>query len=77
MGSLFGGGPSLPPPLPPLPTLEDPEIKRTREKERLARRRRRGLGATRLTRPGLGDVEPLVDRPRLTTTLGGGRVAGS
>ncbi len=77
MGSLFGGGPSLPPPLPPLPTLEDPEIRRKREKERLARRRRRGLGATRLTRPGLGDVEPLVDRPRLTTTLGGGRVAGS
>ena len=51
MGSLFGGGPSLPPPLPPLPTLEDPEIKRKREKERLARRRRRGLGATRLTQP--------------------------
>ncbi len=75
MGSLFGGGPSLPPPLPPLPTLEDPEIKRKRENERLARRRRRGLGATRLTQPGLGDVEPLVDRPRLTTTLGGGRLA--
>ena len=74
MGSLFGGGPSLPPPLPPLPTLEDPEIKRMREKERLARRRRRGLGATRLTQPGLGDVEPLVDRPKLTSTLGGGGV---
>ncbi len=74
MGFIFGGGPSLPPPLPPLPTLEDPEIKRKREQERLARRRRRGLGATRLTQPGLGDVETLVDRPRLTSTLGGGGV---
>ena len=74
MGFIFGGGPSLPPPLPPLPTLEDPEIKRKREQERLARRRRRGLGATRLTQPGLGDVETLVDRPKLTGTLGGGGV---
>ncbi len=74
MGFIFGGGPSLPPPLPPLPTLEDPEIKRKREQERLARRRRRGLGATRLTQPGLGDVETLVDRPKLTSTLGGGGV---
>ncbi len=74
MGFIFGGGPSLPPPLPPLPTLEDPEIKRKRENERLARRRRRGLGATRLTQPGLGDVETLVDRPKLTSTLGGGGV---
>ena len=74
MGFIFGGGPSLPPPLPPLPTLEDPEIKCKREQERLARRRRRGLGATRLTQPGLGDVETLVDRPKLTSTLGGGGV---
>ncbi len=75
MGSLFGGSPSLPPPPPPLPTLEDPQIRAKREKARLAKRRRRGFGATRLSPAGLGDVETLTDRPRLTTTLGGGRVA--
>lgn len=71
----FGGGPSLPPATPPPPTLEDPEVKRRVEKERLAKRRRKGFAATTLTKPGLGDVPALTDRARLTTTLGGGRVA--
>ena len=75
MSAIFGGGPKLPPPPPPPPTLEDPAVKARVEKERLARRRRKGFAGTRLTKPGLGDVAALTDRPRLTTTLGGGRVA--
>lgn len=53
-GGLFGGAPSppamvLPPPLPPLPTPEDPEIARKAEKDRLAAQRRKGLLTTNLT----------------------------
>jgi hypothetical protein len=45
----FGGAPSAPPPLPPVPTREDPAIAEAREKLRLAERRRAGRRATNLT----------------------------
>ena len=40
---------NLPPPVPPIPNLDDPGVIRRREEERLARRRRRGFDSTILT----------------------------
>lgn len=66
--SLFGGGadmPALPPPPPPLPTPEDPAVKaNAKNKERLALAAR-GLAATQVSAPGLGDTTPNVQRKTL------------
>ena len=48
MGALFSS-PKPPGPLPPLPNLDDPEVRLRRQEERLARRRNRGQGTTILT----------------------------
>ena len=73
-GISFGGGPSLPPPLPPLPTRADPAIAESKRKLRLSALRRRGRGATILAgRSGgsqLGSGQ--VDQPQ----AGGARLGG-
>lgn len=64
----FGGGPSAPPPLPPVPTREDPAIAEAKERLRLAERRRSGRRASNLT----GSQETLgnsvVARPSANTS---------
>ena len=70
LSGLFGSKPKTPAPPPPIPTpaiVADSSSERARkEEERLARQRRSGLKATRLT-SGLGDDETSLNR----TTLGG------
>lgn len=70
-GSIFSPPkPSPPPPPPPLPTsasvAASASEKARKEEERLARQRRSGLKATRLT-SGLGDNDTAEQR----STLGG------
>ena len=62
--------PSLPPPLPPLPKSDDPEISRRKEEARLAQLRRKGLDDSILT-SGLGDTSPPPVNEK--TLLGGAR----
>ena len=55
MGFIFSPPKPKVEPLPPLPTSEDPAVKRRKEELRLAQKRRRGRAATILT-GGLGDT---------------------
>ena len=64
----FGGGPSAPPPLPPLPTREDPAIAAAKEKLRLAERRRSGRRAANLTGTQATLGNSLVARPAASTS---------
>ena len=71
LSSLFSPKPpSRPAPPPPLPSASDvansEAEKRRKEEERLARKRRSGLSATRLTPgSGLGDEGSVADRSEL------------
>lgn len=72
MGGLFGGGqaPQIIEPA-PLPERDDSAVKAARQKAQLADRLRRGRRATIVT-GGQGVLdEANVDRPAVTTVLGG------
>lgn len=45
----FGGGPSAPAPIAPLPTQEDPEIAKAKKEQRSSELRRKGRRASILT----------------------------
>ena len=66
MSFMFGS--PEPPPTPDIPPpveRDDPEVKRRAEELRLANKRRRGRAATRLTKPGLGNVAAPVQQKTL------------
>lgn len=64
-GLSFGGGPSLPPPLPPIPTRADPAIAESKRKLRLAALRRRGRGSMVGAGSGAGELGgEQVDQPQ-------------
>ena len=68
LGSKPKAAPTPPPPIPtPAIVADSDEEKRRKEEERLARKRRSGLAATRLTSGGLGDEGVSASQ----TTLGG------
>ena len=68
MSFIFGGGgPSAPPPLPPLPTRADPAIAARRQAVKAAEAKRKGRRATLLTGGQGVAASDSLNRPTLLT----------